>query len=146
MDETKVPPQKIKVVDRRKFTSDGDPRTESPASQDTNVTDRNIPPPPSPGQPAAESHQKPQTPSSPTGMPGDSSSRFVELVAMLASQAELLLVGAEGLPAQPVEAQRLIDYLGVLETKTSGNLTEEESRVISNILYHLRSLYLQKTS
>lgn len=79
-------------------------------------------------------------------MPGDSSSRFVELVAMLASQAELLLVGAEGLPAQPVEAQRLIDYLGVLETKTSGNLTEEESRVISNILYHLRSLYLQKTS
>ena len=65
---------------------------------------------------------------------------------MLASQAELLLVGAEGLPAQPVEAQRLIDYLGVLETKTSGNLTEEESRAISNILYHLRSLYLQNSS
>ena len=65
---------------------------------------------------------------------------------MLAGQAELLMIGAEGLPAQPADAQRLIDYLGVLETKTAGNLAEEEGKVLSNILYHLRSLYLQETS
>ena len=65
---------------------------------------------------------------------------------MLAGQAELLMVGAEGLPAQPEDAQRLIDYLGVIETKTAGNLSKEEGQVLSNILYHLRSLYLQKSS
>jgi len=70
----------------------------------------------------------------------------LELVATLAGQAELLMVGAEDFPAQPSDAQRLIDYLGVLETKTAGNLSEKEGQVLSNILYQLRSLYLQKTS
>lgn len=65
---------------------------------------------------------------------------------MLAGQAELLMVGAEGLPAQPADAQRLIDYLGVLETKTAGNLSKEEGQALSNILYHLRSLFIQKSS
>ena len=147
MDETKVPPRKIKVVDRRKFTSDGDPRAESAASRDTNAPDRTPPPSPEPPQTEAErTRQETQTPSAPKGRGDESSSRFLELVAMLAGQAELLMVGAEGLPAQPADAQRLIDYLGVLETKTAGNLSEEEGQVLSNILYHLRSLYLQKTS
>jgi len=79
-------------------------------------------------------------------MPHEPTSRFVELVAMLAGQAELLMTGAEGLPAQPAEAQRLIDYLGVLETKTAGNLSDEERQVFSDILYHVRSLFLQKSS
>lgn len=65
---------------------------------------------------------------------------------MLAGQAELLMVGAEGLPAQPADAQRLIDYLGVLETKTAGNLSKEEGQALSNILYQLRSLFIQKSS
>lgn len=146
MDETKVPPRKIKVVDRRKFTSDGDPRADSPAPPEATVADRSPPLEPEPPQPAAESRQKPQIPSAKDEVRGDPSSRFLELVAMLAGQAEILMVGAEGLPAQPAEAQRLIDYLGVLETKTAGNLSDEESRMVSNILYHLRSLYIQKSS
>jgi len=145
--ETKVPPRKVKVVDRRKFTSDGEPRAESGASRDINASART--PPASPGPQQAETqqtHQKTQTPPSPKGQRDESSSRFLELVATLAGQAELLMVGAEDFPAQPSDAQRLIDYLGVLETKTAGNLSEKEGQVLSNILYQLRSLYLQKTS
>ena len=63
---------------------------------------------------------------------------------MLAGQAELLLVGAENLPAQPAEGQRLIDYLGVLEEKTTGNLSDEEAKVLSSVLYQLRTFFLQR--
>jgi hypothetical protein len=145
--ETKVPPRKIKVVDRRKFTSDGDPRSDFAPSGDTNVPDRTPPPSPEPPRTVADqTRQETTTPSASKGSRDESSSRFLELVAMLAGQAELLMVGAEGLPAQPEDAQRLIDYLGVIEKKTAGNLSKEEGQVLSNILYHLRSLYLQKSS
>ena len=146
MDEKKVPPRKIKVVDRRKFTSDGDPVEDASSAQATDIADESPPSMPDPPRPEIESDQQPTTPSSQDGTHGGPSSRFLELVVMLAGQAELLLVGAEGLPAQPEEAQRLIDCLGVLESKTAGNLSEEESRALSNVLYHLRSLYLQKSS
>jgi len=63
---------------------------------------------------------------------------------MLAGQAELLLVGAEDLPAQPAEAQRMIDYLGVLEEKTAGNLSDDEAKLLSGLLYQLRTFYLQR--
>lgn len=63
---------------------------------------------------------------------------------MLASQAELLLVGAEDFPAQPAEARRMIDYLGALQEKTAGNLTKEEAQVLSTVLYQLRTFVLQR--
>ncbi len=146
MDEKKVPPRKIKVVDRRKFTSDGDPVEDSPSPRATDIADESPESAPDPPRPEVESDQQPATPSAPEEMRGGPASHFLELVVMLAGQAELLLVGAEGLPAQPEEAQRLINYLGMLESKTAGNLSDEEGRVLSNVLYHLRSLYLQKSS
>lgn len=147
MDDTKVPPRKIKVVDRRQFTSDGDPRVKSPAAGTTENVDRTHHSTPEPPQEAKQqSCKSPSLPTSPAKRGDESSSRFVELVAMLASQAELLLVGAEGFPAQPEEAQRLIDYLGVLEKKTAGNLSEEESALFSNILYHVRAQYLERST
>jgi hypothetical protein len=64
---------------------------------------------------------------------------------MLAQQAEFMMVGAEGLPAQPLQARRLIDYLGVLETKTKGNLSNDEAQLLSNLVYQLRTMYVQAT-
>ena len=69
---------------------------------------------------------------------------FLELVTMLAGQAELLLVGADDLPAQPAEAQRMINYLGVLEEKTAGNLSDDEAELLSSVLYQLRTFFLQR--
>lgn len=74
---------------------------------------------------------------------GATSQMFVELVATLAQQAELLLSGGGGLPKQPEQAQRVIDYMGVLEDKTRGNLSSEESQLLSNLLFELRTLYVQ---
>ena len=50
------------------------------------------------------------------------------------------------LAAQPAEAQRVIDYLGVIEEKTKGNLTDEESKVLNGALYDLRMRYVQASA
>jgi hypothetical protein len=126
------------VVDRRKFSAEGDP-LEAPAAAPEQ--------PPAPAEPAAGSGTPMETPLPENATPkysGQPSARFLELVAMLAGQAELLLVGTEEMPAQPAEAQRVIDYLGVLEEKTTGNLSAEESKVLSSILYQLRTHFLQR--
>ena len=116
---------KIKVVDRRWFTEEGDPRADRPVSAQPAA--RTVAPPP----PAAQA------------APPVTSREFVELVAILAEQAELMITGAEGLPPHPEEARRLIDCLGALEAKTRGNLSPEESQILSNLLYRLRSAFVQ---
>ena len=141
MGEKQPEDPKIKVVDRRKFSSDGDPlETAAPAAEATTpeaspedlMSESAEPTPESgPANPAPEHHGQP-------------SQLFLELVTMLAGQAELLLVGAEDLPAQPAEAQRMINYLGVLEEKTAGNLSDDEAKLLSSVLYQLRTFYLQR--
>ena len=46
--------------------------------------------------------------------------------------------------AQPAEAHRMINYLGVLEEKTAGNLSDDEVKLLSSLLYQLRTFYLQR--
>jgi hypothetical protein len=129
------------VVDRRKFTADGDPldqpsadapsaRAETPSESPAVET-----PPPDP---------RPSDAPPPKMKKGQPSQNFLELVTMLASQAELLMIGAEDFPAQPAEAQRMIDYLGVLEEKTAGNLSDDETKILSTVLYQLRTSFLQR--
>jgi hypothetical protein len=136
VDETRSEPPKIKVVDRRKFTTEGDP---------LEVTEPVAEAPDAEEPVADETPVQKTEPDVRTGdLPGQSSARFLELVAMLAGQAELLLVGSEEVPAQPTEAQRVIDYLGVIEEKTKGNLSAEESNLLSSMLYQLRTFFLQR--
>jgi hypothetical protein len=40
-------------------------------------------------------------------------------------------------------ARQTIDLLGLLEQKTQGNLTGEEERVLEQVLYELRSRYVE---
>jgi len=42
-------------------------------------------------------------------------------------------------------AKQIIDILCMLKTKTSGNLSDDESRMIEQFLYELRMKYLSKT-
>lgn len=154
MDEGNAPPPKIKVVDRRKFTVEGEERENSPSPDgDTLVgedtVDQTSSQSPVPDEAVSEVPQPPEAetvgefrPAADAG--SESSPDFIELVLMLAQQAELLLVGGEGFPAQPAQAKRTIDYLGVLESKTQGNLSVEEGQVLSNIVYQLRAAYLQR--
>jgi uncharacterized protein YjaG (DUF416 family) len=43
------------------------------------------------------------------------------------------------------QAKFLIDTLGMLKEKTSGNLAPEEDALLDNLLYELRMQYLSKT-
>lgn len=42
-------------------------------------------------------------------------------------------------------AKQTIDLLGLLETKTKGNLTGDEERILTQILYDLRMRYVELT-
>jgi len=42
------------------------------------------------------------------------------------------------------QAKFLINILEILKEKTKGNLTEEESTLLENILYELRMRYIEK--
>jgi coproporphyrinogen III oxidase-like Fe-S oxidoreductase len=42
------------------------------------------------------------------------------------------------------QAKFLIDTLGVLKEKTKGNLTNEEEKLLENVLYELRMQYVGK--
>ncbi len=154
MSEADDGPRKIKVVDRRRFDETGDLRPDRPKSEKK-------PEPPSTTVPKPDRPKEPIAGGPPTtGQPpaakaagnADASQDqratsplFMELVAALAQQAEILISGGQGLPAQPAEAQRMIDYLSVLESKTRGNLSAEEQQILSNVIFQLRTLYVQQT-
>jgi hypothetical protein len=145
----------IKVVDRRKFTADGEPIVDdvrgeasdgvgestdaSPASSGPDAAAESQPPAPEP-LPRAERASTVAGDAAATTSP-----EFLELVAVLAQQAEMLLAGADDIPAQPEGARRMIDYLGALESKTEGNLSPDESQALSSILYQLRTLFVQSS-
>jgi hypothetical protein len=43
-------------------------------------------------------------------------------------------------------AKQTIDMLAMLEKKTKGNLTDDEEKILTNILYELRMQYVKATS
>jgi len=146
----------VRVVDRRRFTTEGDPRAgvdvEPPA-----------PPPPAPDtRPPATS-----VASSPVTAAEDPQSRearqaydrqagrratldFETLIRSFAGTAMLQL----GLVEDPVHgrippdleaARETIDMLGLLEEKTRGNLTPSEQRFLDEVLYQLRVSFVALT-
>ncbi len=73
---------------------------------------------------------------------------FETLMAQLTTQALMAMGGmADPRTGQPVLqldiARHHIDMLGVLEEKTKGNLSEEETRTLATTLYELRGRYVQ---
>lgn len=76
---------------------------------------------------------------------------FVSFISTLSMQASVEL----GILPNPLtnkkeenleQARYIIDTIDMLREKTQGNLTEEESRFIDNILYELRTKFIEKTS
>lgn len=154
MGEEKMPPRTIKVVDRRRFTTEGDPRGDRPPEVKPASNEVQVPPAGSveveKAPKAPETRGSVDSSAAPTTSPpvekssgAATSPDFVELVVMLAQQAELLLVGAEGFEAEPEQARRMIDYLAALEAKTSGNLSRDEKQILSNAVFQLRTLFVQ---
>ncbi len=74
---------------------------------------------------------------------------FADLVLWLATMAAVHLGAREG-PDEPGKehatdldaASQMIEMLGLLETKTKGNLTGEEEQLLHQVLYNLRMGYV----
>ncbi len=120
--------RKIKVVDRRWFTEDGGVRKDRQAAPPPKTTASKAAPK------TAKNEEQPVT-----------SRAFLELLSTLAQQAELMIAGGPGYPPQPGQAQRLVDYLAALQRKTQGNLSTEESGILSKILFELRTLNVKSS-
>lgn len=76
---------------------------------------------------------------------------LASLVISLATQAMGalgLLAGPDGqpLPAEPEYAKYLIDTIAMLETKTIGNRTAEESAMFTDALHQLRMTFVAVTN
>ena len=69
---------------------------------------------------------------------------FSTFVISLGSSVLLQLQGGNGDSAAQLElAKQSIDILTMLETKTAGNLTDEEGALLQSILYQTRMAYVE---
>ena len=145
MTDEKNIPGEFKVVDRRSFTPDGAKRPDEPQEKATEPSARpsRIVTPSSPPKAA-----RPSPLDEPEEEFPEEGSNFETLVSYLSTTAmfQLGLIpgpGGERIPLDMENAQRTIDLLEVLQDKTKGNLTSQESRLLDNVLYELRMTFLE---
>ena len=143
----------IRVVDRRMFTPEGElrPGFEPEESVAEPARPAPKPPAPSPATPAAPAataeDAAPPVDAEPEAA-GEPRGEFARMVSSLATTA----YSALGLLSDPAAgprhrdlaiARQMIDWLAVLEQKTRGNLSFEESDLLSRVLYELRLAYVE---
>jgi hypothetical protein len=126
----------FKVQDRRRLS----PEAEEPSKKETAVKSKER------TQPTPETQeQKPEPGTSAGPLP---EMTFSSLILSLTTQA-LLCLGEipnpqDGKPHQDLPtAQHIIDILGVLKTKTEGNLEKSEGQLLEHSLYDLRMKYVE---
>lgn len=147
----------FKVTDRRLFNADGSPRELTPEEEAAAAAPAAVAsPPPDPGP------ETPKAATEPSPSPGaDDEEEFSEadladardptsFVSFLMSIATNA-ASALGMMEHPVTHQRevdvelgkhWIDVLGMLEKKTTGNLTPQEKRMLEGLLADLRMQYV----
>ncbi len=100
---------------------------------------------------AEQAKQQPSASAGVAGAGGIPPANFETLVSTLVTQA-LFAMGAIPNPSTGQRMQHLdlarhhIDMLAVLQDKTKGNLSDEESTMLNQTLYELRSRYIQIAS
>ena len=143
MAEKKVQParqQEIRVIDRRSFTSDGDPRSPDSSSEAESF--------PSPAAESATGESRSEAAGSAPGS-GEavSSAQFQNLVLNLARQAAAHLGAGPGPLSDQVEvdlnaAQHIIELLNALQLKTRGNVTPEEKEMLEGLIGDLQMQFV----
>lgn len=134
----------FKIVDRRRFNSEGETRADAPEEKPTPVTE--LPRQEPPRAPAAASTQ--QAPSSPASAAYNID--FISFAASLATNA-LAALGAlpenagPKMPKNPELARDYIDILAMLQDKTRGNLTAEEASALQRLVTELRLTFVEAT-
>ena len=75
---------------------------------------------------------------------------FSSFVIGLATQALMFLgavpsPGGDPVEKDPSEAQTIIGVIEMLAAKTKGNLSEDESKLVEEVLFELRMRYVNET-
>jgi uncharacterized protein DUF1844 len=86
-----------------------------------------------------------------TTLSGELSQRFIEFVVMHAQNAALFLGQIPNPKTGEAEvnldlARMFIDQLAMIQEKTRGNLTSEETKVLSNALSNLQMAYVEASA
>lgn len=82
------------------------------------------------------------------GLPDASFAELVNLLVMQTLVGLGLVAGAGGKPIPPnlEAAKHFVDMLQMLESKTKGNLSVEEKKLLDEVLYEMRMRYVQRTA
>jgi Domain of unknown function (DUF1844) len=156
--------QDFVVSDRRKFTDEGelrsdvrDERSQSPSQPVATESDP-PPEPPSHAEQEAQHHEyrasgkklDDMLAAGGHGEAKDFEMTFDRLVQSLYVSAlfQLGVMHPEGEAPRPdiIAARQTIDTLGVLKDKTKGNLTPAEENILQNVLFELRMAFLEITN
>lgn len=143
--------QEVTVRDRRMFNPDGSLRQPLPETEPTpsptkdpakEQNKKNAETKPDITPPPMQEASKPAEASRPPATP---SPEFINLVEMLATNAIMHLGGAPQLGRGGIDietARHFIDMLTALKEKTEGNLTEEEGKILTDMVSRLRMEYV----
>jgi hypothetical protein len=124
----------FKITDKRAFTSEGEARTETKEEKSKTAQS------PTPKAEAKLPDSAPAT---------DAFQMTFETLVMSLSSTAMVQLGIIADPStdQPARnlpaAKQTIDILEILQQKTKGNLDSSESKLLENILYELRLIYLE---
>jgi hypothetical protein len=144
MDPVTEEDKPIRVVDRRMFTPEGELRPDYEA-EEREEPRKPPPPPPPPASPETPRAKPAEPPAAP--LPSGEEGGLLEIIRSLGTTAYAAL-GLVPDPSgsrrrDPAIARQMIDWLAILELKTRGNLTFEESDMLARILYELRMAYVE---
>ncbi|MCH8946412.1 MAG: DUF1844 domain-containing protein [Acidobacteria bacterium] len=157
MSDKEKEPETVRVVDRRRFTDQGERRKDVEESDHAQESPHVLGSPPPPrSEPAASATSQPNSraaretrrtaePALPGGEP---KMDFETLVLSLSTTTMYQLGLVEGpdqapIPADLQAARQTLDMLAVIEEKTRGNLSTREQQLLEQALYELRLTYVQ---
>jgi len=149
----------FKIQDKRRFDASGNPRPDDESDRDGDAVAEARREAPTAAQPTyherevqeeLEEQEEPErTMHKPQGERRGDELTFSSFVVGLASQAFMFL-GLAPDPSSGVvhrdlgQARAMIGVLSMLEAKTRGNRTEDEDRMMEELLYELRMSYVRE--
>ncbi len=148
-DENEEPKRGFKVADRRRFVEGAEEEpAETPRAGEASAPDAGASPtseaPPMAGH---EGHDHEHHGFEDHGPDSHGELNFSTFVMGLSTQA-LMHLGEIAEPGQPhapdlPAAKQMIDLLGILREKTTGNLDADEEQLLASMLYDLRMRYVE---
>ncbi|HEX7128010.1 MAG TPA: DUF1844 domain-containing protein [Thermodesulfobacteriota bacterium] len=142
--------ESFKVVDRRRFTAEGDavPSAQAEAAQDRPAAEPRRPEAPRDEPERPRGAPRPGDAGPGAELPPPTFAALVQMLAMSALDALGAIPGPDGerRPPDLALARHGIDLLGVLEAKTRGNLEPDEARLLEQTLFDLRMLAVRAGS